>query len=148
MWSKDIVLQNYLLIFTNLKIFSKSFFKCSINWNRSGCGIYISNYKIAQESITNLPSSCITNLRRYYKSAQLLQICAQQGLFPKIVRTPPYPLLRISIFRNCTPLEYHQNFHHPLDFFCFFLFIILLETLGKPWNSSIGVKLTPYRYKF
>ena len=83
-------------------------------------------------AVSNNNRLVFTNLRRYYKSAQLLQICAQQGLFPKIVRTPPYLLLRISIFRNCTPLEYHQNFHHPLDFFCFFLFIILLETLGNP----------------
>ena len=50
------------------------------------------NYKSAQESITNLRSSSITNLRKdyyksaqvlqiYYKSAQVLQICAQQSAY-------------------------------------------------------------------
>ena len=31
-------------------------------------------------------------------------------------RKRSYPLLRISIFRNCFPLEFHQNIHPPLEF--------------------------------
>ena len=51
--------------------------------------------------------------------------------FPKSVLTP---LLRISIFRNFTSLEFHQNFHHPLEF---------SSTFSSTPRNTIKILTTP-----
>ena len=61
--------------------------------------------------------------------------CPKTSILGFFQKKPVPSLLRISIFRNCTSLEFHQNFHHSPGIFQYLFFHppgMLLKFLSLP----------------
>ena len=72
--------------------------------------------------------------------------CPKTSILGFFQKKPVPSLLRISIFRNCTSLEFHQNFHHSPGIFQYLFFHppgMLSKLSSLPWNFPVFILPPP-----